>query len=271
MSLSYGITGEKIAKINDKNNKKMDGLIIRLFDELNNNNSCDKNNKILPYPNNFVYDLSDKKNSKFVILPQDSNINKANHILVIGQTGSGKSNFIKDYLNDINHDRTVYIFNSSDKTEPYDKPDRIRINLNTLKDNNLTLDLLSNSVCIFDDIDGINDTDILKIVKQLQMNILENGRKYNIWSISTTHNLYNGKNQGIINEVQYICVFHQAINSVHLINFLKSLGVTNKGIKYIRKLSGRHILIYKSFPSYLISEKSIIVLNKLDSYLDDLE
>jgi GTPase SAR1 family protein len=80
--------------------------------------------------------------------------NKPDHILIVGQTGAGKSYFIADYIQEIKQvdNKAVFVFPASIKPEPYDK-------LNPYN----------------------------KIVKNLQSKLLEEGRKHNINVISSSH------------------------------------------------------------------------------------
>jgi len=47
--------------------------------------------------------------------------NEPDHILIVGQTGAGKSSFIADYLEEIDQNKTVFVFTASTKPEPFDK------------------------------------------------------------------------------------------------------------------------------------------------------
>jgi type IV secretory pathway VirB4 component len=49
--------------------------------------------------------------------------NTPDHVLIIGQTGAGKSFFIADYIQEIKHihNKAVFVFTASTKSEPYDK------------------------------------------------------------------------------------------------------------------------------------------------------
>jgi GTPase SAR1 family protein len=80
--------------------------------------------------------------------------NELDHILIVGQTGAGKSSFIADYLREIIQmgQKTIFIFTASTKPEPYDK-------LNPYN----------------------------KVVKNLQSKLLEEGRKFNINVLSSSH------------------------------------------------------------------------------------
>jgi len=49
--------------------------------------------------------------------------NEPDHILIVGQTGAGKSSFITDYMQEINQkgNKAIFIFTASIKPEPFDK------------------------------------------------------------------------------------------------------------------------------------------------------
>jgi len=89
-----------------------------------------------------------------VALPNTA-INEPDHILIVGQTGAGKSSFIADCLEEIDQNKTIFVFTASTKPEPFDK----------FKPYN-------------------------KVVKNLQNKLLEEGRKHNIKVISSSHPQY---------------------------------------------------------------------------------
>jgi len=291
--LSLGQYGQKIARIFIPNNNQLNDKTVYLFDgqncQLNEIEKCCKYCKIetdemgkkccigggkinlnLPYPNNIIFKIPImNKKSKFIPLPNVTE-NKPDHILIVGQTGAGKSYFIADYIQEIKQvdNKAVFVFTASIKPEPYDKLNPIRVDLKLLLNIPLNMDHLTNSVCIFDDVERIEEP-YNKIVKNLQSKLLEEGRKHNINVISSSHLLYNKLNVSILNEVQKVVLFKNAISSSHLIKFLKEFGLTNKAIHYIRNLQGRYILISKIFPQYLVSENEIILFSKFDDYLNE--
>jgi len=146
MSLTLGPYGQKVAQIWFPENEKLNQKSVYIFDEfkqyiccpnctLDENKKCCKFCKIetdeldnkkcigggkinitLPYPNNHVFKLqSNNKKSKFVPLPNTEN--EPDHILIVGQTGAGKSSFIADYLRNnpdgAKNDIHIYSFNQT--------------------------------------------------------------------------------------------------------------------------------------------------------------
>ena len=162
MSLTLGPYGQKIARIQMPQNEKLNQKTVYIYDEFkqyvccpncaldetkkccqfckietdeNQNKKCVGGGKIninLPYPNNHIFKLFSKnKKSKFVPLPNTAT-NEPDHILIVGQTGAGKSSFIADYLEEIDQNKTVFVFTASTKPEPFDKFKPIRIDVKML-------------------------------------------------------------------------------------------------------------------------------------------
>ena len=147
--------------------------------------SCIKENKQCPAHLKECYKLliderNRVRNNKVVIDGQfqcfpdldidlDKPFVKSNHMYVAGATGSGKSYWIADYLKLVNKyqkDREIFIFSDVDYDEAFAPLKNItRITLDaSLITEPISPEELENSVCIFDDIDSIQNKALKKTV-----------------------------------------------------------------------------------------------------------
>jgi len=102
-------------------------------------------------------------------------------IYMTGPSGSGKSTYVRKYLEQFkkkNKDHPIYIFSSLPEDESLDavKPQRIRLDESIYQDP-IAIEDLSDSVVIFDDIDVISDKKIRDAVYNILNKTLEIGRQ----------------------------------------------------------------------------------------------
>ena len=95
------------------------------------------------------------------------------------------------------------------------KPKRIIID-ESLVDDPIDIDELSNSCCIFDDIDVISNKKVREAVYALLNKVLEIGRHYSITAVVTAHLPSNGhETRRILNESSSITIFpHSASGKI---------------------------------------------------------
>ena len=119
-----------------------------------------------------------------------------------------------------------------------------------------------NGICIFDDVDTIQDKSLAKKVQALRGNILETGRHSRITCISTSHQIQNFlETRQLINEAMYVVLFPRASSIFHIHNFLeKYVGLNSYQIKEIYALPSRWIFIAKQYPRYLIHQNGVMLL-----------
>ena len=121
-------------------------------------------------------------------------------IYITGRSGSGKSYFIKDYVNNyykvVNKKRPIYCFSalSEDKTiDQIKNLRRIKLDDEFLNDDEITINDFAKSCVIFDDTDVIKSKPILEKVNQLMNQMLETGRHH---EITYTNKTYTNKWKG---------------------------------------------------------------------------
>jgi hypothetical protein len=196
-------------------------------------------------------------------------------IYITGRSGSGKSYFIKDYINNyyklIHKKRPVYLFSalSDDKTIDQIKGlKKISLDEEFLSDQELTIEDFAKSCVIFDDTDVIKSKDILQKVNHLMNEILQTGRHHEITCLITKHTPTNGKDTKLIlAESHQFILFPNGLGNRSLKYLLDSyLGLDTEQVKKIKKLKSRWVCINRAtFPLSIVSEKDAFILSNDDS------
>lgn len=141
------------------------------------------------------------------------------------------------------------------------KPVRIPID-QRLVEEPIELNLIKDSLVIFDDVDTIKDKKILDSLEHLQNSILELGRHENIYCINSRHQLLNYKaTRCLLNESQII-VFFTKSGAAHVIKQMlnKYCGLDKEQIDKIFRLDSRWVALHKCYPMYIVSEHNLYLL-----------
>jgi Cdc6-like AAA superfamily ATPase len=238
---------------------------------------CLSNNSTPPKELNNIYNLLKNEikkantqtvltKGKFVCCPNldfpiKKDFEKANHMYIAGATGSGKSYYIADYLRLINKyqpKREIFIFSDVEYDKAFENLSnvtRIAIDM-TLVNEPITPAELQDSVCLFDDIDSIQNKTIKKAVYALMNSLYRRGRHENVTVISTTHNITEyHKSRTAINESSTIVLFLHS-GSTHGQRYIMSkyIGLDTPTIKDIMRIKSRSVQIHKSFPMFVSFE-----------------
>ena len=191
---------------------------------------------------------------------------------VAGPSGSGKStyasNLIKKYL-EIFPEKDLYIFSRTnykdDPTLKDLKAYQISLDDNLLKNPiDITQELKSGQIILFDDCNTIQDDKLKKMVDKLMKDIMEIGRKLGITIIITNHLVIPDEKKiarAILNEMQYITFFPKSGSAQQIQYAIKKyIGLSDKQIRQIMDLPSRWVTIYKNYPQYVMFEKGIFLL-----------
>ena len=230
----------------------------------------------------YIYDIiveQQKKEKDKSILLKDKNIFrcipdidfdyeepfiKSNHIYVAGSSGCGKSYWIGEYLKLINKyqkGRDIFIFSDVDEDPALDNLKNVhRIALDeSLLEEPIYPDELRDSICIFDDIDSIQDKKLKDNIYTLMDSIYKRGRHENITCISTTHNITNyTRSRTAINESSMIVLFCKSGSTSGQKYILdKYCGLDKKTINEILKLNTRYVQIHKNYPQFYAWDKGV--------------
>jgi len=211
-----------------------------------------------------IFEISD---GKMVQIP---NIETREIVYIAGPSGSGKSTYAGNYANYLKKifpDKEVFLFSRKDSDPAFDslKPNRIKID-NGLVENpiDLTQELSSGAIVIFDDVNTINDDKQKKAVDKLMADIMEVGRSYGIYIIITNHLVIPNEKKiarTIMNELHTMTVFPKSGSAQQITYALKTyFGLDKKQIEVILKIPSRWVTISKSYPQYVICENGVFLL-----------
>jgi hypothetical protein len=191
---------------------------------------------------------------------------------IAGPSGSGKTsyavNLIKNYAK-IHPKKTFYLFSRTDyKTDPaYNglRANQILIDDNLINDPvDITVELKSGGIVLFDDCNTIQNDNIKKAVDKLMSDIMEVGRKLDITIIITNHLVIPNEKKiarTIMNELQSLTCFPKSGSSQQIEYALKKyFGLNNKQIKIILELPSRWVTISKTYPLYVLYETGCFIL-----------
>lgn len=185
-------------------------------------------------------------------------------LYIAGPSGAGKSTYAASYAKEYkkkypNNNIVLFSPKEDDPVLNVLNPIRIRLCEENFLDPESKLDVyeLEDSLCIFDDIEGIGDKLIKDEVQKLRDNILVLGRSLHISCISISHLITDNKNtKYCIVESQFVTMFPSGGLNYQYTRFLRTYcGLTTKQInKLLRETPSRWITLHKSYPFYVISK-----------------
>jgi hypothetical protein len=189
---------------------------------------------------------------------------------ICGPAGSGKSYYISNLLKTmrkINPKIKIYIFSDLSEDPVLDSiGDIIRFKLDEglIKKKPIDPKVVSNSICVFDDIDSIQNKKVLDAVEKLRDSLLRTGRHYNASVICSNHLCTNYKATRIIlNECGAITIFPRSGSSDGIRYLLKKYaGLSKDQLDAIFQLPSRWVTIFKNADpvQYVIYEKGMYLL-----------
>lgn len=222
--------------------------------------------------------LKPKAGVEFQLIPNNKK-NKDNTIkrhvgYITGQSGSGKTTFVINYLKQYRmmfKNNPIYLFsaigNEGDK-DPYNikelEVERIKIDE---KIKELNARDFHDSCVIFDDMDCYKDKKVLELVVRLRDEMLETGRHAGTFVLITYHLPTNAHDtRRMINEASFVVYFPKLSNG-KIKNLLENyLGLEKNQIKAIKRMPTRWACILRTTPNILMTQKELKVLDD-----DDLE
>jgi len=229
--------GRKIARIKGG---KDDGKYLYLNNEKGENEIKIKDGILQPMPNKTIIEK----------------------IYISAPSGAGKSTFTGKWIGEYTKmfkDDEIYLFSSlpNDRVLDIHNPTRIILDNDLLNDPIEPKELV-NSLVIFDETDTIRNENMKKNMENLRDHILEVGRHYNTRILITSHLLSNFiSTRRVLNEATGVVVFPKSgSGTFHIKNFLKKYcGFDKKQIKKFINLPSRWVMIYRSYPQYVLYEK----------------
>jgi hypothetical protein len=248
IQLNLESNGESIAIIK-KNNKK-DAMV-----SLGEDSKFGTDNLIL-----------ENQDEVFQLIPNNKKFRSIH--CAFGQSGSGKSYWCKNYIVEyikVYPKRPVYLFTTiTSEIGCLKDIKKLKIvELNTgFVDDDIGVEELKDSLCLFDDIDNIHNKQLKKKVFQTMNDCLAVGRKWNIECLITFHVATAGNDTKVIlNESNSITINPKTMGNRSLKYLLDAyLGLDKKDIERIKKLDGRMITVLKTYPKLVLSEKELYIL-----------
>jgi hypothetical protein len=195
-------------------------------------------------------------------------------IYICGMNGSGKSRWIKNYLLEFKKLYPSYpirLFSSKNTDIELDSiPNLKRIQLDeTFVSNPLNYEDLSESMVIFDDIDGLKGA-LKKEIYHLRDIILQNGRSYKIHCISSNHDFCGREMKACLNESNIIVFFFHNFNK-NMRYFLESYcGLEKREYDILKKNKSRATAYLKTIPHTFIQEKNAYTADGLREIADKI-
>ena len=132
----------------------------------------------------------------------------------------------------------------------------------TMHTDPIKVDELSESICIFDDIDVISDKKIREAVYDVLNQVLEIGRHYKIHCVVTNHVPTNGKDtRRILDEAHTVTYFPNSASGKIKYLLEEYVGLDRKQISYMKKQNSRWCTVFKNFLQCYMVEREIGLLN----------
>jgi hypothetical protein len=208
------------------------------------------------------------RNSKLTPLPK---INERSVDYIAGPSGSGKSSYavnMAKIFKKVNPKSDIYIFSRTDiDNDPaFDGLDyhQVKIDESIITDPIDITELNEGCFILFDDCGTIQNDKYKKAVEKLMGDIMEVGRKLNIWITITNHLVIpNDKKfaRTIMNEMQTLTVFPKSGSAQQIRYCLKNYyGMNNSQIDYILNLPSRWVTIHKNYPMCVVYETGAFIL-----------
>ena len=188
---------------------------------------------------------------------------------VCGQTECGKSYYISKYLQQMNKvfpKKQIYIFSDVEHDKELDDKlkniTRFKLDDGLLDKEPIRPEVFKSGICVFDDIDSIQNKKLLKYVNTLRDALLKRGRHEDISTIVSSHLITNyNDTRVILNECNTYTIFCKAGN-LYGIKYLlnKYMGLDKTQISKIVNLNSRWVSINKNFPQYVIYQHGCFML-----------
>ena len=206
----------------------------------------------------------------FPVIPDYEEDEQVDRVYVCGETGCGKSSFIREYVMKflgMYPKATLLLFSSKKEDKCLDaikQVKRVNIDEDILHNPYTLAEISSNTkptLCIFDDIEDFPNKKINNEVARLRDEILRNGRSYGIYSIFVHHNPTDYKaTRNMIFEANKVVIFPKR-SGKGTYNYLleKKLLISKEQIDLINNLKSNFVCIVKQIPKCIIADKYLML------------
>jgi energy-coupling factor transporter ATP-binding protein EcfA2 len=190
-------------------------------------------------------------------------------IMISGASGSGKSTYSNTYIKQYKNaykKNPIYFFSVLDEDTSIDKKIVKRVNIDDSWINEpLTIEDVSNSLCVFDDIEMVKDKNIKQSLFDFINSILTTGRHTNTSIILTVHYPNNKYIRNFLNECH--CFVYFPFGSGRATNYVLEnyIGINKKDIQHIKKLNSRWCCVFKNYPQCILTEHNLFSISDLNN------
>lgn len=202
--------------------------------------------------------------------------NKTFRYYIAGPAGSGKSYYVGRLLKNFRKvcpKKKIYIFSDVDVDPELDSIGnitRFKLDEKLIDKKPIDVTLFADSVCVFDDIDSIQNPKLYTVVSKLRDALLRRGRHIGNGSeeesgvsvIVTAHLMSNYKDTRIIlNECNAITFFPKS-GATDAIKYVlkKYVGMSKDNINKVFDLPSRWTTVFKNCPQYVMYSKGLYLL-----------
>lgn len=201
---------------------------------------------------------------QFMIYPKKT----AERVYIVGPNGSGKSWQAGKYCESYNMlypKHKIVMFSPHEKDEAYARvKNLVIVNLNDpeLTAEPLDITRLDNKLVIFDDCDNHQDKKTKSWLDSLEKDIIMNGRKYGIYTLSICHMMMNGAStRHKIAEAGRTVFFPSSGSTYHIKRYLQVYcGLSKEQIMNILNIQSRWVCISNTYPQYLLWDRGALLL-----------
>ena len=195
---------------------------------------------------------------------------------VAGPSGCGKSTFTagiaEQYLKlHKDEERPIYLFSPlDDDAGSLDKKLGGKMRQILLNDDLVKHELdykeLANSLCIFDDVDALENGPIRRAVDKIRDQILKMGRHYNISAIVCSHLMADHVHTRVILSEAHVITFFSGAASPAQIKYVleRYCNASKEEIKKIKKLKSRSVSVFKNYPPVVLYKTGVYLLHQED-------
>lgn len=274
-------SGKPLAKIEDKNNLRSKGTILYLkSDDDKCCNKCSaKCNDDRKCCGGCNFCCNSLKTFKSIDLDKNQYLFKPiigvlerSVSYIAGPSGSGKSSYAAGLMQSFHKifpEKDIFVFSRTDaKNDPVFKGikfNQINVDESLINDPiDITTELSNGALVLFDDCNTIQNDKLKKIVDSIMNDIMEVGRKLNIWIIITNHLVIPNERKmarTIMNEMQNFTFFPKSGTVQQISYCLKTyFGLSKKQIQKIIELDSRWVTIYKNYPMCIVYDHGAFIL-----------
>jgi hypothetical protein len=186
---------------------------------------------------------------------------------IAGKSGSGKSYlacfYMLEYLR-IHPTHKIVLFSRHEEEKTYQHIPHVAVKLDEeFTKEPIDVKVLTNTLCCFDDCDNIQDKKILTAIRRLNDDLISNGRKYGISTLTLAHQLMNySHTRNLLNEANRV-VFLKTGSSYHIARYLKVYaGMDKQQIEKILAIKSRWTCISHSIPGYVLHETGAFIIRR---------